>query len=105
MDPIIVYRNRTVVVPVSLGFDASDDVFTSDIRVDDDPESELIASWEVESNTVDGLTELTLTLDNSVTAAITKFTGYMDIKRMTGGEPVSVFDHPLEVLFRNPVTS
>ena len=101
---LIVHKGRTVIVPVSLGYDASDDVFTSQIRVDTDPTSTLIATWVVSFATDGTDGELILRLDNSITAVITKAVGYMDMKRMTGGEPVPVFDDPIEVLFKDVVT-
>lgn len=105
MDQIVVHKGRTVIVPVSLGFDVSNDVITSEIRTDKDAESDLIATWDVTYLTdgIDG--ELILTLDDSVTAAIEKSSGYMDLKRMSGGEPVNVFDDPLEVLFKETITA
>jgi hypothetical protein len=48
--------------------------------------------------------ELTLTLDNTPASGITVDFGYMDIKRVSGGEPLPVFDRPLEVKFRGVVT-
>jgi streptogramin lyase len=48
--------------------------------------------------------ELVLTLDNTITEQITANAGYMDLKRMVSGEPVPVFDKPLEVTFRGTVT-
>lgn len=105
MNQLIVYKDRTAIVPVSLGFDVSSDAITSQIRVGKDFESDLIAEWDVTFLTdgVDG--ELILTLDDSVTVMITNDIGYMDLKRVTGGEPVNVFDKPLEVLFKNSVTA
>ncbi len=104
MKQIIVHKGRTVVVPVSLGFDVSQDIITSEIRVGKSQTSDLIATWDV-SFVTDGTDgELVLTLDNSVTEVITQTTGYMDIKRVTGGEPLSIFDEPLEVLFTDSVT-
>lgn len=104
MKQIIVYKGRTVIVPVSLGYDVSGDTFTSEIRTHKDSTSELIASWVVSfaGDGSDG--ELILTLDNSVTTLIDKVTGYMDLKRITGGEPVNVFYEPLEVLFKSTIT-
>ncbi len=104
MKQVSVHKGRTVILPVSVGFDVSQDTITSDIRVDKDSLSELIASWVVsfETDGVDG--ELILTLDNAVTALITKSVGYMDLKRVTGGEPVPVFDEPIEVLFKDSIT-
>ncbi len=104
MKQVIVYKGRTVIFPVSLGVDISQDIITSEIRVDKNQASALIATWIVSFATdgVDG--KLILTLDDSVTTAITKSTGYMDLKRITGGEPLSVFDEPLEVLFKDSIT-
>lgn len=104
MKQIIVHKGRTVILPVSLGYDVSADTITSEIRVDKDRESDLIASWTVTFLTdgIDG--ELILTLDDSVTSEIENSTGYMDLKRVTAGEPLNVFDDPLEVLFKETIT-
>jgi hypothetical protein len=100
-DKVIVYKGRTNIIGVSLGFDASSDVITSEIRTES---GALIATWAVtfDGDGTDG--ELVLTLDNSATGNIQYTSGKMDLKRMLGSEPVSVFDEPLEVEFRNVVT-
>lgn len=105
MEHITVDRGRTKKLLVGLGYDVSDDVITSEIRLDIDPTSELIATWNVAFVTdgVDG--ELVLTLDDSVTSGITKTTGYMDLKRVTNGEPLSAFDEPVQVVFQDVVTA
>lgn len=103
-NPLIVYRGRTAIVPVSLGFDVSADEFTSEIRTQPEVDSDLIATWDVSFDTDGADGELILTLDNSVTGGITEKRGYTDIKRITGGEPVPVFDKPLRVEFRDVVT-
>ncbi len=105
MKQVLVHKGRTNVVQVSLGFDVSQDIITSEIRVDKDQSSELIATWEVSFATdgIDG--ELILTLDDSVTVMVTKSVGFMDLKRVTGAEPVSVFDEPLEVIFIDSITA
>lgn len=102
--PIIVHKGRTTTLEVGLGFDVSEDEFTSQIRVDKDRTSELIATWTVTFLTDGTDGELILTLDNLITGVIAKAKGYMDIKRITGGEPVNVFDKPLEVIFVDTVT-
>lgn len=104
MKQITVQKGRTKILPVSLGYDVSDDELKSEIRVDKNQESDLIATWDIafETDGTDG--ELILTLDDSVTAGVTKSVGYMDIKRTTGNEPVSAFDEPLEVLFEDTIT-
>lgn len=105
MDEIIVYKNRTNTLTISLGFDVSTDTFSSEIREKADYTSTLIATWTIAFLTDGTDGELILTLDDSVTSAITAKKGYMDLKRVTGGEPVNVFDEPLAVVFRTPVTA
>jgi len=48
---------------------------------------------------------LILTLDNSLVSAITQTMGFMDLKRVTAGEPVPVFNRPLRVRFQEAVTA
>lgn len=98
---IVVYKNRTNRITVGLGINVSTDVITSEIRT---TSGILILTWQVEfdGDGTDG--ELILTLDNSVTANIPYPTGLMDIKRFSFGEPLQVFDKPLEVEFRETIT-
>lgn len=102
MSGIVVQKGRTNIITVSLGFDVSGDTLTSEIK---SQSGELIATWAVEfdDDGVDG--ELLLTLDDSVTSTITHATGLMDIKRITAGEPFAIFDMPIEVEFRETITS
>jgi len=102
---IIVHKNRTNIVRVRLGIDISGDDFTSEIRSDTNHTSLLIATWSVAFTTdgVDG--ELTLTLDDAATADISVDSGFMDLKRVSGGEPFAVFDKPLGVSFQGTVTA
>jgi hypothetical protein len=101
-DILVVHTGRTVVVPVSLGINVAGDTITSDIRT---ASGVLIASWVVtfDGDGTDG--EIILTLDNSVTMAITYPNGFMDLKRISGGEPYAIFDRKLEVEFRKSVTT
>lgn len=98
---IVVHKGRTNIVTVNLGINVVGDTITSQIRT---PSGVLIATWVVafDSDGSDG--ELILTLDNLITAAIAYPTGLMDIKRLSGGEPLSVFDKSIEVEFREVVT-
>ncbi|MBA3551204.1 hypothetical protein H0W32_03285 [Patescibacteria group bacterium] len=102
---IVVHKGRTNIIPISLGVDVSGDVFTSQIRSEPDVSAPLIATWDVEfeTNGVDG--ELILTLDDTLTGQIRINSGYMDLKRMSNGEALPVFDRPLEVIFRGSVTN
>jgi hypothetical protein len=102
---IIVHKGRTNIVTVDLGVDVSSDTLTSEIRAQPDTTSTLIATWTVAKVGGGTTGELTLTLDNTITSQITAASGYMDIKRVSNGEPVSVFDKPLEVTFRGTVTA
>ena len=100
-----IYKGRTNTVQLSLGFDVSNDVFSSQIREDKNRESDLIAAWtcEFETDGTDG--ELVLTIDDSVSNVLEETRGYMDVKRVSGGQPIQVFDEPLEVLIKDPVTT
>lgn len=100
-DSVVVYVGRTNIVTVGLGIDVSKDVITSEIRTQS---GTLIATWDVEfdGDGTDG--ELVLTLDDTVTTPIQYTSGLMDLKRVIGAEPVSVFIDALEVEFRKVVT-
>jgi hypothetical protein len=101
---VIVHKGRTNTVRVNLGIDVSADDITSEIRSEPDVEAPLIATWVVSfvNDGTDG--QLLLTLDDIDTVSIKENSGYMDLKRITNGEPVPVFDKPLEVQFRATVT-
>lgn len=105
MPQITVQKGRTKTLSIGVGFDASQDEFVSEIRAEKNRESEHLATWVVSwlTDGTDG--ELILTLDDSVTSEITKDSGWMDIKRVSGGEPIAVFDEPFEVIFEEPVTA
>lgn len=100
-DSIKVFKNRTNLLPISLGMDVSDDVITSEIRTQ---AGELIATWVVlfESDGTDG--EIVLKLDDTVTGDVQYPNGIMDLKRVSGGEPYHVFDGAIEVEFIETVT-
>lgn len=101
---VVVYKNRTNTLTVDLGIDVTGDSFTSQIRSEQDHNSNLLATWSVVvTDAANGI--LTLTLDDVVTEQITVDSGYMDIKRVSGGEPIPVFDRPLEVSFQGTVTA
>lgn len=102
---IIVHKGRTNVVKVSLGIDVSVDTITSEIRSEPHQDGSLIATWDVSFDTDGTDGELILTLDDLITTSITATNGYMDLKRITGSEPVPVFDKPIEVEFRGTVTA
>ena len=101
---VIVYKNRTNVITVSLGIDVSADTITSEIRSEPDVNSPLIATWVVSFKTDGKDGELILKLDDLYTSQIKANSGYMDLKRISGSEPLAVFDQPLEVAFRGAVT-
>lgn len=102
---IIIHKGRTNVITVAMGFDVSADTITSEIRAEPDTESLLIATWEVDFVTDGTDGELRLTLDDIITGQIKASGGYMDLKRMVGGEPLPVFERPLEVQFQGTVTA
>lgn len=103
MNPIRIRRGRTERVTVYLPYPVKGDEITSQIRVAASRDSHLIATWTVDLNE-DG-TKIYLTLDDSITTDIAESAGYMDLKRVTGGEPVQLLDHPLLVEISDPVTA
>jgi hypothetical protein len=105
MQQVTVKKGRTKTLPVGLGYDVSGDELESEIRVGKTRQSELIATWTV-SYLTDGTDgELILTLDDTITGAIERSSGWMDLKRVSNGEPIAVFDEPLEVVFEESVTA
>lgn len=101
INTIVVHKGRTNIITASLGIDVSGDTLTSEIRT---ASGTLIATWSVafDGDGTDG--EIILTMDNSVTSAIEQPSGFMDLKRISNGEPLPVFDKPLEVEFRETIT-
>lgn len=101
---VIVHKNRTNTLLVNMGINVVGSVITSEIRSEPSVDSPLIAQWVV-SYVTDGTDgKLKLVLDNTFTADIKANSGYMDMKRVVGGEPLAVFDEPLEVAFIGTVT-
>lgn len=103
MSELTVYKNRTNKITVSLGIDVSTDTFTSEIREKQLSSSPLISTWLVEFLTDGTDGELVMTLDDSEVQNVTAKSGYMDLKRMSGGEPLPVFA-PIKVVFVETVT-
>jgi len=104
---IVVHKGRTNTVIVKLGINVTADLFTSEIRSEPTQDSTLLATWAVSFLNTGSDGQLKLVLDDLVTSQIKATNGYMDLKRMVGGsagEPVAVFDRPLEVDFRGTVT-
>lgn len=101
---VIVHKARRNILTVNMGYDVSLDTITSEIRAAPARTAPLVATWVVSYATDGSDGELILTLDDTATGAIDVDRGYMDLKRVTGGEPVPVFDEPLEVIFRDAVT-
>jgi hypothetical protein len=101
---VVVHKGRTNTVTIDLGIDVSGDTFTSEIRSEPTQDAPLIATWVVTFATNGSDGKLVLKLDNTATSQIKANSGYMDLKRVTGSEPVPVFDRPLEVSFRGTVT-
>lgn len=101
---VVVHKNVTNTITVDLGMNVTGETFTSQIRTQPDHESPLITTWSVVvTDAVNGI--LTLTLDDTLTGQIQEDRGFMDLRRVSGGEPVPCFDRPLEVEFRGTVTA
>jgi hypothetical protein len=103
-EPIYIYKNRTNVLTESLGIDVSADTFTSEIRERKSVTSLLIATLTVTfaDDGTDG--ELILTCPSTEVDSVTQRHGYIDIKRVSDGEPLALFA-PKKVIFVDTVTA
>jgi hypothetical protein len=101
---ITVRKNRTNIMEVQLAYDVSSEIITSQIRKGRTPEHPLICEWLIrfKNDGKDG--SLIFTLDDSVTSEIEDTVGYMDILRISGGEPITVIEFPLIVFFQEVIT-
>lgn len=102
---ITVYKNRTNTLRVYLGIDVSADTITSEIRTHPTVDSTLIVAWTVAFITDGTDGGLLLTIDDSLLTTIAVNSGWMDLKRVSGGQPLPVFNDPLEVVFKDAVTA
>lgn len=105
MTALIVYKNRTNVIPVNLGVDVSTDEIVSEIREGKSTASTLIATWDISFDTDGKDGKLIFRIDDSDLDDVSQKFGYMDIKRVAGGEPYPVLKNPIRVVFRNAVTA
>lgn len=105
MNQITVRKDRTNIIEVQLSYDVSESIITSQIRRGRTPATPLIATWDVRFKTDGTDGALIFTLDDSVTAYIEDTMGYMDILRMSGGEPITVLEYPLVVVFQEVITT
>jgi hypothetical protein len=104
-DPVRIYKGRTNIVQANLGVNVSADTLVSEIREAANATSPLIATWTI-TNLTDGVDgRVVLRLDDSALTLVTQKMGYMDIKRISGGEPLPVFLTPLQVQFIDSVTA
>lgn len=103
--PIKIYVGRTNVIAVKFDGDISGETMVSEIRKGRSINSELIATFvpSLQTDGTDGI--LLLTLDDSVTATIEHTSGWMDVKKILGGEPRNAFDGSIPVVFEGVVTA
>lgn len=104
MSDIRVYKDRANILDIDMGIDVSADTITSQIRSKPDVSGALIATWVVTkpNGGSDGL--IRLTISAAVASNIEATGGYMDVKRVSAGEPYPGWDRPLEVEIIGVVT-
>lgn len=102
---LIVHKNRTNIVLVSLGFDVSGETITSEIRKSSNHLSTRLATWVVTFDTDGTNGKVILTLPQSEVDLVSTNYGFMDLKRMSGSNALSVFLEPLKVKFQGVVTA
>jgi hypothetical protein len=99
---ITVQKGRYSIKELHLHIDVTGDTFASQIRARPDVNSELIAEWTV--SVLDAATGVVrLELDETETS-VNVDEGFMDVKRVTGGRPVSCYDEILSVKFEGVTT-
>lgn len=101
---LVIHKNIRNVIPVSMGIDVSTDTFYSSVKSEPGIGKPVIMDFVVSFLTDGTDGELLLTVDDTITGQIQVDKGYMDIRRIVAGEPVPVFDRPVEVEFRDTVT-
>lgn len=101
-NPVLtVYKQRTNIYEfVFFGMDLSEDVITSQIRRGRSTTSHKIVEFEIRPKTDGKDGRFIFTIDDSNLQSITDVMGYLDIKRMSGGEPLPVLESPIEVVFQ-----
>lgn len=105
MTALNIYKDRTNTYPLSLGINVSDDTLTCEIREGKTSDTTLIATGSITFLTDGEDGECVLTIDDSELDEVTQTKGYLDVKRVTGGEPVPVFATPIRVRFHGNVTA
>lgn len=103
MSVLKVYKRRFNQILVSLNMDITTDVITSQIRLEPDQDSILLATWDIDVEDAD-TGECIFTMDLTDEDLEAK-RGWMDIKRLSGGIAYPVFDESLEVYFVGTVTT
>ena len=103
MSTVDVHKHRTTELHVILPYPTENDIFTSQVRKGRSQATEVIVEWNV-SKSEESSNKLILVIDDELASTITETTGYMDIKRVTAGEPLAVFNDPILVTFKDVIT-
>jgi len=103
--PIIIHKGRTNTISLNLDESVLPDTLVSEIRSAPNSTSELIATWTITPVTDGSDGRYLMQLDNSALSSVSYSNGYMDIKRLSSGEPLPLFDDPLPVVFKDTVTA
>ena len=105
MATLNVYKRRRNVKTIDLGIDVSSDTFESQVRSEKNHTSALIATWDI-SFVTDGTDgKLEIIIDDASLLDVIQKKGYMDIKRISGGEPYPVFEGFVTVIFHEVATA
>ena len=104
-ETIQVWLGRTNEVEIDFGEDVSTSSVSSQIREEPNSQSPLIAQWtsSFKTNGADGV--VVLKLQPTDLSSVTEERGYMDIKRVVGGESVVDLDNHIKVIFIKPITT
>lgn len=100
-DSLVVYKQRTNIFEfIFFGQDLSQDVLTSQIRRGQSSNSHKIAEFDIRPRTDGKDGRYIFTIDDSELENIPDVVGWLDIKRVSGGEPLAVLESPIPVTFQ-----
>lgn len=102
---ITVWKRRSITFEFALAHQIGDDIYTSEIRRGQSVNTPLIATWNVSVKPGGMNKTLIFSMDDSVTSLITVNYGWMDLKRVSNGEPLPVLNYSIPVLFKDVITA
>lgn len=105
LDRITVHKHRATVISFGFGIDLSQDTLTSQIRDSKNSTGNDLGFWDIQPLTdgTDGRYVFTFSPEKATLVTVDK--GYMDVKRVSGGQPLTLMNRILTVEFKDVITT